>query len=154
MLQLCKMFDCCKELQQENRKHTFYSENSSSRIDRIYANNDVKAGSARVSPNQFSDHDILIAQFNIPLPMVRGRGYWKNNVTCFQVEKFLKEFEIKCQSWKETKNGLGLGLVDRWMEVKNKKTCDRSLDTAKTRKLRYRKRLKITISSISEFTTF
>ena len=35
MLQLRKMFDCCEGKQQENRKHTFFSENSSSRIDRI-----------------------------------------------------------------------------------------------------------------------
>ena len=118
------MFDCCEGQQQENRKHTFFNESSSSRIDCIYATNDVKAGSARVLPNQFSDHNILIAQFNIPLPMVRSRGYWKNNVTCFQDEKFLKDFEIKWQSWKQTKNGLGL--VDWWIEVKNKikKTCD------------------------------
>ena len=64
MLQLCKMFDCCEGQQQENRKHTFFSPNLSSRIDRIYATNDVKATSARVLPNQFSDHDTLIAQFN------------------------------------------------------------------------------------------
>ena len=89
------MFDCCEGQQQENRKHTFFNENSSSRIDCIYATNDVKAGSARVLPNQFSDHDILIAQFNISLPMARGRRYWKNNVTCFQDEKFLQDFETK-----------------------------------------------------------
>ena len=112
------MFDCCEGQQQENRKHTFFSENSSLRIDRIYATNEVKASSARVLPNQFSDHDILIAQFNIPLPMVRGRGYWKNNVTCFQDEKFLKDFETKWQNWKQTKSSLGL--VDWWIEVKNK----------------------------------
>ena len=50
--------------------------------------------------------------------MVRGRGYWKNNVTCFQNEKFLQDFETKWQSWKQTKNSLGL--VDWWIEVKNK----------------------------------
>ena len=89
------MFDCCEGQQQENRKHTFFLPNSSSRIDRIYATNDVKAGSARDLPNQFSDHDFLIAQINIPLPMVRGRRYWKNNVTCFPDEKFLQDFETK-----------------------------------------------------------
>ena len=118
MIQLCKMFDCCEGQQQENRKHTYFSPNLSSRIDRIYATNDVKAISARVLPNQFSDHDTLIAQFNIPLPMVRGRGYWKNNVTCYQDENFLKDFETNWQNWKQTKSSLGL--VDWWIEVKNK----------------------------------
>ena len=50
--------------------------------------------------------------------MVRGRGYWKNNVTCFQDEKFLQDFKTKWQNWKQTKNSLGL--VDWWIEVKNK----------------------------------
>ena len=116
MLQLCKMFDCSEGQQQ--RKHTFFSPNSSSRIDRIYATNDVKAISAHVLPNQFSDHDTLIAQFNIPLPVARGRGYWKNNVTCYQDENFLKDFETNWQNWKQTKSSLGL--VDWWIEVKNK----------------------------------
>ena len=75
VLQLCKMFDCCAGLQQENRKHTYYNENSSLRTDRIYATNDVKAVSARVSPHQFSDHDTVIARFNIPLRAARGKGY-------------------------------------------------------------------------------
>ena len=115
MLQLCKMLDCFAGLQQENRKHTFFNENSSSRIDRIYATNDVKAVSARALPNRFCDRDTVIAQFNIPLRMARGRGYWKNNVTCFQDETFLKDLETKWQNWKKTQNGLGL--VDWWNEV-------------------------------------
>ena len=40
----------------------FFSEISSSRIDRIYASNDVNVVSVRVSPNHFSDHNALIAQ--------------------------------------------------------------------------------------------
>ena len=53
-LQICKMFDCATQLQKT--KHTFFSEISSSRIDRIYASNDVNVVSVRVSPNHFSDH--------------------------------------------------------------------------------------------------
>ena len=51
---ICKMFDCATQLQQT--KHTFFSEISSSRIDRIYASNDVNVVSVRVMPNHFSDH--------------------------------------------------------------------------------------------------
>ena len=46
-VQICKMFDCAMQLQQT--KHTFFSEISSSRIDRIYASNDVNVVSVRVS---------------------------------------------------------------------------------------------------------
>ena len=57
-LQICKMFHCATQLQ--TTKHTFFSEISSSRIDRIYASNDVNVVSVRVSPNHFSDHNALI----------------------------------------------------------------------------------------------
>ena len=83
-VQICKMFDCARQLQQT--KNTFFSEISSSRIDRIYASNDVNVVSVRVSPNHFSDHNALIVQVDIPLQASRGEGYWKNNVTCYQNE--------------------------------------------------------------------
>ena len=50
-LQICKMFDCATQLQ--STKHTFFSENSSSRIDRIYASNDVNMVSVCVSQITF-----------------------------------------------------------------------------------------------------
>ena len=86
ILQLCKMFDSHTKLQ--SKKHTCFGENFSSRIDRIYATSDVNAASARVLPNQFSDHDTVIAQFDIHLQPSRGRGYWKNNVTFFKTTLF------------------------------------------------------------------
>ena len=89
------MLDCAMQLQL--KKHTFFSENSSSRIDRIYATNDVNVDSVRVSPNHFSDHNALIVQVDIPLQASRGKEYWKNNVTCYQNEDFLTVLETK---WK------------------------------------------------------
>ena len=59
------MFDRATQLQQT--KHTFFLENSSSRIDRIYAFNDINVVSVRVSPNHFSHHNALIVQVDIPL---------------------------------------------------------------------------------------
>ena len=85
-LKICKMFDCATELQQT--EHTFFSEISSSRIDRIYASNDVNVVSVRVSPNHFSDHNALIVQVDIPLQASRGKGCSKNNVTCYKMKPF------------------------------------------------------------------
>ena len=116
ILQLCKMFDSHTKLQ--SKKHTCFGENFSLRIDRIYATSDVNAVSARFLPNQFSDHDTVIAQFDIHFQPSRGRGYWKNNVTCFQDNTFLQDFENKWQIWKKTKNSLGP--VEWWIRVKNK----------------------------------
>ena len=100
-VQICKMFDCATQLQQT--KHTFFSEISNSRIDRIYASNDVNVVSVRVSPNHFSDHNALIAQVDIPLQASRGKGYWKNNVTCYENEAFLTDLETKWKIWKKNK---------------------------------------------------
>ena len=74
-LQICKKFDCSTKLQ--STKHTFFSENSSSKIDRIYATNDVNVVSVRVSPNHFSDHNALIVQVDIPLQASRGKDTGK-----------------------------------------------------------------------------
>ena len=95
------MFDCATQLQPT--KHTFFSEISSSRIDRIYASNDINVVSVRVSPNHFSDHNALIVQVDIPLQASRGKGYRKNNVTCYQNEAFLIDLETKRKIWKKNK---------------------------------------------------
>ena len=115
-VQIYKMFDCAMQLQQT--KHTFFLEISSSRIDRIYASNDVNVVSVRVSPNHFSDHNALIAQVDISLQASRGKEYWKNNVTCYQNETFLNDLESKCKIWK--KNQKSLRLVEWWIQVKYK----------------------------------
>ena len=92
------MFDCATHMQPT--KHTFFSEFSSSRIDCIYASNDVYVVFVRVSPNHFSDHNALIVQVDIPLQASRGKGYRKNNVT-YQNEAFLTDLKTKWKIWKK-----------------------------------------------------
>ena len=89
-----------------------------SMIDRIYATNDVNVVSVRVSPNHFSDHNALVVQVDIPLQALRGKGYWKNNVTCYQNETFLKDLKTKWKIWKNKQNSLRF--VEWWIQVKNK----------------------------------
>ena len=110
------MFDCAT--QSQSTKRTFFSGNSSSRIDRIYATSDVNVVSVRVSPNHFSDHNALIVQVDIPLQASRRKEYWKNNVTCYQTEAFLIDLETKWKIWKRKLNSLSL--VEWWIQVKNK----------------------------------
>ena len=76
-VQICKMFDCVTQLQQK------------------------KLVSVRVSANHFSDHNALIVQVDIPLQASRGKGYWKNNVTCYENEAFLTDLETKWKIWKK-----------------------------------------------------
>ena len=100
------------------QKKKFCSEISSSRIDRIYASNDVNVVSVRVSPDHFSDHNSLIVQGDIPLEASREKGYWKNNVTCYKNEAFLINLETKWKIWKKKQNILSLD--EWWIQVKNK----------------------------------
>ena len=87
-----------------NRQNTrFLQKFSSSRIDRIYASNDVNVISVRVSPNHFSDQNASIVQVDIPLQASRGKGYWKNNLTCYQNEAVLIDLETKWKIWKKIK---------------------------------------------------
>ena len=72
----------------------------------------------RVSPNHYSDHNALIVQVDIPLQASRGKGYWKNNVTCYENEAFLTDLETKWKIWKKRQNSLSL--VEWWIQVKNK----------------------------------
>ena len=74
--------------------------------------------SVRVSPNRFSDHNALILQVDIPLQASRGKGYWKNNITCYQNENFLNDLETKWKIWKNKQNSLSL--VEWWIQVKSK----------------------------------
>ena len=74
--------------------------------------------SVRVSPNHFSDHNALIVQVDIPLQASRGKGYWKNNVKCYQNETFLIDLETKWKIWKKKQNSLSL--VGWWIQVKHK----------------------------------
>ena len=74
--------------------------------------------SVRVLPNHFSDHNALIVQVDIALQASRGNGYWKNNVTCYQNETFLKDLETKWKIWKNKQNSLSL--VEWWIQVKIK----------------------------------
>ena len=100
------MFDCATQLQ--SKKHTVFTENSSSRIDCIYAAIDVNVVSVLVSPNHFSDHNAFVIQVDIPLQASRGKGYWKNNITCYPNETFLKDLETKWNIWKNKQNSLSL----------------------------------------------
>ena len=115
-LQICEMFECATKLQ--STKHTFFSEISSSRIDRIYASNDINMVSVRVSPNHFSGHNVLIVQVDIPLQATRGKGHWKNNVTCYKNETFSIDLETKWKIWENKQKSLSF--IEWWIEVKNK----------------------------------
>ena len=66
----------------------------------------------------FRQINALIVQVDIPLQASRGKGYWKNKVTCYQNEAFLTNLETKWKIWKKKQNSLSL--VEWWIQVKNK----------------------------------
>jgi len=74
-------------------EYTFISQTSKSRIDRIYAAKSIKVISTQVIPNQYSDHDTVVTQFDVPLQTKRGKGFWKNNSSVYENKLFLEDFE-------------------------------------------------------------
>ena len=66
----------------------------------------------------FQINNALIVQVDIPLQASRGKGYWKNNVTCYENEAFLTDLETKWKIWKKKQKRLSL--VEWWIQVKNK----------------------------------
>ena len=110
--------------------------------------------SVRVSPNHFSDHNALTVQVDITLQASRGKGYWKNNVTCYQNENFFKRFKKKMENLeKQAKQFEPCRVVDP-SQIQSKETCDRALGTAQTRKFGYRKQFKTTIRTFGYFIKF
>ena len=99
-LQTCKMFDCAIQL--PSTKLTFFSENSSSRIDRIYATNDVNAVSVPVSPNRFSDHNAVVAQIDIhSLASVARERILEEQCDMLSKRNLLKRFRNKMENLDE-----------------------------------------------------
>ena len=100
LVELCNLLDSHKKLDCFDAKFTFCSKSTKSRIDKIYVSSDIKLTSVAVLPNQFTDHETVITQFEIPLPLPRGKGYWKNNASVYYDEKFLEIFQQKWTCWK------------------------------------------------------
>ena len=74
--------------------------------------------SVRVSPNHFSGHNALVVQVDIPLQALRGKGYWKNNVTCYQNDTYFKRLRNEMEKLENKQNSLSL--VEWWIQVKHK----------------------------------
>ena len=90
------------------------------RLDRIYVSENVKIVESLVAPNPFSDHDIISASLNIPLPDPRGKGYWKNNSSIYDREDFQEELEIRWAKWKTLVGTIYPDYFSWWLHAKER----------------------------------
>ena len=112
-----------------------------SRLDRIYLpiEWENRVTSCKISPFSFSDHDIVDVKVQLPVPVVKGTGFWKFNTTLLDdtyfkrhIEDFYNDLDDRCDEfgnqaefWDYAKSGFKRIAI--WHSVKNsrKKNSDR-----------------------------
>ena len=88
-----------------------------SRIDRIYLPSHWMplAARSRIMPFSWSDHDLVVAEVEIPQSLPRGRGFWKLHPHLIQEEGYQLSFTEFWQLWQTKKPDFPD--VGTWWEV-------------------------------------
>ena len=72
-----KIVDTWRKQHPNLRQYTFHNYNNliHSRIDRIYANENLKLIKTQIMPNSFSDHEVVLLTLQIANQNPKGQGY-------------------------------------------------------------------------------
>ena len=73
--------------------------NLDSRLDRIYANKNIKILTSKI-PFQYSDHEVLLTEFLLGARH-RGPGYWKLNTSILSHANFQIAFKNFWTDWQK-----------------------------------------------------
>ncbi|KAI8521374.1 hypothetical protein Bbelb_011280 [Branchiostoma belcheri] len=92
------------------------SNNTRSRLDRIYPSDDLSTA-AKIVSCPFSDHDANVTSVVPAHPVQQGRGVWKCNVKTLSDCLFVNELEEQYKGWKDQKSDHP-SLRDWWDTVK------------------------------------
>ena len=98
-----KVCDIWRELHPDKLRYTWENSyyNVKSRLDRIYIP-DLWADLVHKSdilPFSWSDHDMISVKLSLPVPVVRGSGYWKFNTNLLNDQEFTKEILNFWEFW-------------------------------------------------------
>lgn len=63
-----------------------------SRIDRIYATQNLKLNNINIIRNNLSDHDMISLTIQIKKQKPKGNGFWKLNTSIFKQKDFKEIF--------------------------------------------------------------
>ena len=74
--------------------------NIHSRVDKIYASNNLNITQSQIIPLQYLDHEALLAEFTVRY-RTPGPGYWKLNTSVLAHENFKKAIKSFWQDWQE-----------------------------------------------------
>ncbi|PIK45405.1 reverse transcriptase [Apostichopus japonicus] len=91
----------------------------SSRIDRIYVPIEFGTRQSSVMSFPFSDHEVLKVEVEIPIVSVRGKGYWKFNVSILTDVLFIDDFRSHYRLWRTLIPGFD-SLAAWWEVVKER----------------------------------
>jgi hypothetical protein len=86
---------------------THYTTKGASRIDRIYTTENLRSSQqgAEAVVTAFTDHLAIIVRMSIDIPcVVRGKGYWRMNVSYLDDPHFQQRLQEKWELWRRHLN--------------------------------------------------
>ena len=115
------LIDSWRSLHSSQSGHTWFHKNKgiSSRLDRIYVNNQLKLLGARVIKFPLSDHDAVHVDVDIPVKNVKSNCIWKCNVSILNDSIFKSEFIFLYRLWRTLQPGF-LSITDWWEDIKGR----------------------------------
>ena len=99
--------------------HTWFCQQQSARIDRLYVPSMFGVTSVSTSSLPFSDHNPVYAEFQVIMSKDRGKGYWKYNVSLNSNERFVKDLRFHYRLWSTLKPGYE-SLLEWWDDIKSR----------------------------------
>jgi len=89
-----------------NKGYTHYASKTTSRLDRIYVTKYLRTRKTGVETiaTAVTDHIVVVLPLAIATPLpLRGRGYWKMNVSLLQDAKFMSAIKTQWTRWQQHK---------------------------------------------------
>ena len=101
------MCDIWREIHRNKKQFSWHSlhEPVGSRLDRVYLPTQwiLVVNKTQIQPFSWSDHDLVVTDFQLPKTYKREKGYWKLNETLLSDENYMNAFRTFWEGWKERK---------------------------------------------------
>ena len=116
------LVDTCRIIYPSGKNIFTYTQGKSrSRIDKIIVHNSFRVCNYEQMFILHSDHELISTQLQLNVFSERGKGVWKNNISIYQSESFIPEFEALWYVWKLTT--INQCPIKFWVQVKQKIKC-------------------------------
>lgn len=102
IIKMQKLRDIWKILNLHKNEFTYHrpQTNIHSKLDKIYASNNLQTNKSQIIPLWYSDHEVLLTEFTLRV-RTRGPGYWKLNTSILQHGNFQKAIKTFWLDWQK-----------------------------------------------------